>query len=321
MQAAVYESYGSPDVVQIRDWPKPVPGADEILIKIHQTSVTSGDARMRSFDIPALFRIPGRFMLGWPRPKKPVLGYEYAGIVEAVGGNVTSFKPGDAVFGAHVGGAHAEYIAVPTTSAIVHKPESLSFDDAAALPFGANTALCFLRKAGVKPGQHVLIIGASGAVGSYAVQLARHMGAEVTAVCSGANRDFVHALGATDVIDYTTTDIRRLGHTFDVVFETVGSMNFREALPLIAPGGTFIAAVLAPADIWPMLFSPARKGRRIIGEEAKDSAANLRELGDLAASGAIRPVIDSRYALADIRAAHARVDSKRKRGVVIVNVS
>ncbi len=191
MKAAIYERYGPPEVVEIREIAKPAPKPDEVLVKIHPTSVTSGDARMRAFDIPPLFKLPARFMLGWPKPKKPVLGFEYAGTVEAVGAAVTIFKPGDEVFGGRVGGAHAEYACVPENSAIALKPANISFADAAGVPFGANTALVFLRKAGVKPGQRVLIIGASGCVGSYAVQLAHHMGAEVTAVCSGANAELV----------------------------------------------------------------------------------------------------------------------------------
>lgn len=321
MKAAVYDAYGPPDVVEIREIAKPVPKSNEILVKVRATSVTSGDARMRAFDIPPLFKIPGRFMLGWPKPKKPVLGFEFAGTIEAIGTAVTKFKLGDEVFGGHVGGAHAEYNCVPENGTIALKPANLSFEEAAAVPFGANTAMTFLRKAGVGPGKRVLIIGASGCVGSYAVQLARHMGAAVTGVCRGTNADLVLSLGATKVIDYTTQDVRGLGQTFDVVFETVGSMIFAEALPLVAPGGTFIAAVLAPADMWPMLWPPARKGRRIIGKEAKDNAENMRELAGLLASGAIKPVIDSTYSFAQIRDAHARVDSKRKRGTVVVTIS
>jgi NADPH:quinone reductase-like Zn-dependent oxidoreductase len=320
MKAAVYEAYGPPDVVEIREIAKPTPKAGEVLIKMRATSVTSGDARMRAFDIPPLFKIPGRFMLGWPKPKKPVLGFEFAGVVEAVGAAVTKFKPGDEVFGGHVGGAHAEYNCAPEGGAIALKPPNLSFEEAASVPFGGNTSLTFLHKAGVKPGQNVVIIGASGCVGSYAVQLARHMGAKVTAVCSGANAEFVRSLGATEIIDYTTHDVKASGKTFDVVFETVGSMNFAEAMPLVAPNGTFIAGVLAPADMWPMLWPPARHGRRIIGEEAKDSGDNIRELARLLTNGAIRPVIDSTFEFARIREAHARVDSKRKRGAVIVTV-
>ena len=320
MKAAVYEAYGPPDVVQIREIAKPVPGDNEVLVKVHTTLVTSGDARMRAFDLPKLFRIPGRLMLGWPKPKKPVLGYSYSGTVEAVGGKVTDFKPGDDVLGGHVGGAHAEYDCVPTGKALVNKPAAMSFEAAATLAFGPNTALTFLRNAKVGSGTRILIIGASGSVGAYAVQIAKHMGANVTAVCSAANAALVTSLGASRVIDYAQQDVRTLGEAFDVVFDTVGSVTFADALPLLTPTGTFACAVLAPSDIWPMLWPPARKGRKISGSEAVTTNEKLTALADMMTKGEIVPVIDSRYTLDTIRAAHARVDTKRKRGDVVVVV-
>ncbi|MBI4920377.1 MAG: NAD(P)-dependent alcohol dehydrogenase [Devosia nanyangense] len=321
MKAAVYGTYGPPEVVTIRDIPKPTPKQNEVLVKVHTTLVTSGDARMRAFDIPALFRIPGRFMLGWPKPREQVLGFCFSGVVDAVGPGVTSFKPGDEVMGGKVNGAHAEYAAVPAGKGIIAKPPGLSFEAAATVAFGPTTALTFLRNAKIGPGTRLLVIGASGSVGVYAVQIGRHLGADVTAVCSGANAELVTALGASRVIDYTKQDIRKLGETFDVVFETVGSMNFVEALPLLAPTGTFATAVMAPADIWPMLWPPARKGRRIVGGEAEATNDKMTYLADLMASGALQPVIDSRYKLDTIRDAHARVDTKRKRGDILVAVS
>jgi NADPH:quinone reductase-like Zn-dependent oxidoreductase len=321
MKAAYYEAYGDPSVVDIRDLDKPVPGDNDVLVKVHATVVSSGDARMRAFDLPALFRLPGRLMLGWPIPKKPVLGFAYSGIVDAVGRNVTGLKPGDAVLGGHVGGAHAEYDCVPAKGPIVKKPADLSFEAASTISFGPNTALAFLEKAKVGPGTRILIIGASGSVGAYAVQLAAHRGAEVTAVCSGANARFVTELGATDIVDYTTQDVRTLGETFDVVFETVGSMTFADALPLLKPTGTFVTAVMAPSDLVPMLWPCARRGRKIVGGEVDVTPGRLSYLADLMASGDLEPVIDSRYTLDAIRDAHARVDTKRKRGDVVIAVA
>lgn len=320
MKAAYYETYGPPDVVQIRELPKPVPGDGEIVVKVHTTLVTSGDARMRAFDLPALFRIPGRLMLGWPVPKKPVLGFAYSGTVDSVGKAVTSFKPGDDVFGGQVGGAHAEYICVTASKDVVRKPAALNFEAAATISFGPNTALTFLRNARVTEGTRLLVIGASGSVGAYAVQLAQLMGADVTAVCSGANTELVTSLGASRVIDYTTKDVRTLGETFDVVFDTVGATTFAEVLPLLKPSGTFATAVMAPADIGPMLLPWLRKGRRIVGGEANPTAGKMSYLADLMVSGDLQPVIDSRYTLETIRDAHARVDTKRKRGDVVVTV-
>jgi NADPH:quinone reductase-like Zn-dependent oxidoreductase len=320
MKAAYYETYGPPDVVDIREIDTPTPKDDEVLVKVRATTVTSGDARMRAFDIPPLFKIPGRFMLGWPKPKKPVLGFSYSGTITAVGAGVTQFKVGDDVLGGHIGGAHAEFNCVRVGTGIVPKPAGLSFEAAATIPFGPNTALTFLRNAKVGEGTKLLVIGASGSVGAYAVQLARLMGADVTAVCSGANAELVKSLGASHVIDYTSQDARRIGETFDVVFETVGSMTFSDVLPLLAPTGTFATAVMAPADIGPMIWPPARKGRKIVGGEAEATAGKMSYLADLMASGDLLPVIDSRYTLDTIRAAHARVDTKRKRGDVVVTV-
>jgi NADPH:quinone reductase-like Zn-dependent oxidoreductase len=276
---------------------------------------------MRAFDIPELFRIPGRFMLGWPAPKNPVLGFASSGTVVAVGKSVTQFKVGDEVIGGAVGGAHAQFVCVPATKGLVRKPAGLSFEAAATLPFGPNTALTFLRNAKVREGTKLLVIGASGSVGAYAVQLASLMGAEVTAVCSAANADLVMSLGASRVIDYKTQDIRQFGETFDVVFETVGSMNFADVLPLLKPNGTFATAVMAPSDIGPMLWPPARKGRKIVGGQADATAGKLNYLADLMAAGDLQPVIDSRFTLDTIRDAHARVDSKRKRGDVVVAIN
>lgn len=320
MKAAYYESYGSPDVVEIRDIPTPEPKDGEVLVKVEVTLVTSGDARMRAFDIPALFRIPGRFMLGWPKPKNPVLGFAFSGTVAAVGNGVTAFAVGDDVIGGHVGGAHAEYISVPAGKGLIRKPAGLSFETAATIPFGPSTALTFLRNAKVAEGTKILVIGASGSVGAYAVQLAQLMGAELTAVCSAANAELVTSLGASRVIDYTKSDVRKLGETFDVVFETVGSMAFADVMPLLAPKGTFATAVMAPADLGPMIWPFARKGRRIVGGEAEANNGRMSYLADLMASGELLPVIDSRFTLDTIREAHSRVDSKRKRGDVVVSI-
>jgi NADPH:quinone reductase-like Zn-dependent oxidoreductase len=321
MKAAVYEAYGPPEVVTIREVLRPAPKRNEVLVKVHTTLVTSGDARIRAFDIPSLFRIPGRFMLGWPKPRERILGFCFSGVVDSVGAGVTVFRIGDEVLGGRVNGMHAEYAAVPADKGIIAKPSGLSFEAAATVPFGPNTALTFLRNSKVGPGTRLLVIGASGSVGAYAVQIGRHLGADVTAVCSAANAGLVTALGASRVIDYTKQDIRKLSETFDVVFETVGSMNFVEALPLLAPTGTFATAVMAPPDIWPMLWPPARKGRRIVGGEAEATNDRMSELADMMASGALQPVIDSRFTLDTIRDAHARVDTKRKRGDVVVTIT
>ncbi|MEO8685941.1 MAG: NAD(P)-dependent alcohol dehydrogenase [Devosia sp.] len=321
MRAAVYEIYGPPEVVTIRTVPKPTPKQNEVLVKVHTTLVTSGDARLRAFDIPALFRIPGRLMLGWPKPREQILGFCFSGVVDSIGTGVTAFKIGDEVLGGRVNGTHAQYAAVPADKGIVPKPPNLSFEAAATVAFGPNTALTFLRNSRVGPDTRLLIIGASGSVGAYALQISRHLGADISAVCSGANAELVTSLGASRVIDYAKQDIRKLGETFDVVFDTVGTMSFVEALPLLAKHGTFATAVMSPADIWPMLWPPARKGRKIVGGQAEATNDKMSHLAEMMSAGTLQSVIDSRYTLDTIRDAHARVDSKRKRGDVVVAVT
>ena len=318
MKAVLYDEYGGPDVLRLADIPKPTPKPNEILVRIRATSVTSGDARMRAFDVPAPFRIPGRLALGWSRPRNPLLGYDFAGEIEAVGAAVTRFSPGDRVYGGATGGSYAEYRTIAETGAVVALPEGLDFAEAAALPFGALTAMHFLGAAKLRAGQSICIIGASGSVGLYAVQLARHLGAEVTAVCSAANAELVRSFGAARVIDYTTENVLAAGR-FDMVLETVGSLTFRETLPLLKPRGSFIGIVMSTADIFAAL-SPFKHGHRLIGGTFTATQADLIELSGLVATGAIRPVIDRIYRLDEIRDAHAYVDSKRKRGAVVITV-
>ena len=317
MKAVTYESYGGPDVLRFAELPKPSPAPDELLIRIRATSVTSGDARMRAFEVPAPFRLPARFMLGWPKPKNPVLGYEFAGEVEAVGGAVTRFAPGDRVYGA-ASGTYAEYRTIAEAGAVAPIPRDLGFADAAALPFGLTTAMYFLRKGRLSRGQSLLIIGASGCVGAYSIQLAKHMGATVTAVCSGRNAELVTALGADRVIDYTAEDYLRSG-PYDAVMDAVGAIDFRKAVPMLERGGVFLNVVMSTADILAML-SPFKSGRRIVGGTFDTTQAMLLDINALIEADAIRPVIDRSYTLDQIRDAHAYVDSRRKRGTVVVTV-
>jgi NADPH:quinone reductase-like Zn-dependent oxidoreductase len=318
MKAVTYHTYGGPDVLNLVDLPKPTPAAGEILVRIRATSVTSGDARMRAFDIPGPFKIPARFMLGYPTPKNPILGYEFAGEVEAVGDGVTRFKPGDRVYGGAFG-SYAEYSTIAETGPVAPIPVGLSFEEAASIGFGVTTALYFLGKGKVGPGQSLLIIGASGCVGTYSIQLAKHLGANVTAVCSGRNADLVRSLGADRVIDYTTEDYGRFG-PHDAVMDTVGATTFAKAQPLIKRGGVFLNVVMSGADLLAMIL-PFKDGRRIVSGSFDTTQAMLLEVNKLVAAGAIRPVIDRTYAIEQIREAHAYVDTKRKRGAVVVTVS
>ena len=321
MKTAIQTAYGAPAVVVIRDTPKPVPKDNEVLVQVMATSVTSGDSRMRAFRIPAAFWLPARLFMGISKPRKPVLGAEFAGVVEAVGNSVSRFKPGDRVFGLHVLGCHAEYKAVPEDAAIATMPEGLSFAEAAAMPFGALTAQFFLRKAGITGGTRVLVNGASGAVGLFAVQLAKHYGARVTGVCSAANADLVRSLGAEAIIDYRTTDFSRAGQAFDVIIDTVGNIGLGHLMRATPPKGVLLAvdgggtAFLRAA--WTALFG----SRKVIATVSEDRQADLEVIRDLVAAGTLRATIDSRYPFAAIADAHARVDSRRKRGAVVVEVA
>jgi NADPH:quinone reductase-like Zn-dependent oxidoreductase len=316
MRAAVYTKYGPPDVVSIQQVPRPVPGARDVLVRQAASSITSGDARLRAFNLPKPFGIPGRLALGIFGPRKKVLGVEFAGTVEAVGSAVTKFRPGDRVFGIDVFGCHAEYKLVRENECIALMPDNLSFEDAAGVPFGGVTALDFLNRARIKPGQKVLINGASGCVGAYAVQLARHFGAEVTGVCSAGNAGLVRSLGAERVIDYATTDFAKEPMAYDLVMDTVGNAPFARCEPVLAPTGALLAVLGAPED----LFRRPRDGRRLIGGTSAERPEDLQLLADLLAAGTIRAVIDRVYSLDQVRDAYAYVDSGRKRGAVVLTI-
>lgn len=319
MKAVICEAYGSPDVLQIHDVPKPVPKENEVLVKIRTTTVSVADCRVRGFRVPWLYWIPGRLILGLTKPKQPILGMEFAGQVAAVGKRVNRFRTGDQVMGGsgHDGGAHAEYICMAEDDRLTLKPAGLSYDQAAAFPFGGLTALHFLRKADVQPGQSVLVYGASGAVGSAAVQLARHMGARVTAVCSTTNLSWVRALGAERVIDYTREDFTTSGELYDVVFEAVGKVPFSKGRQAVRPGGVYLASVMV--DIEGALRQRFTDVRIVYGG-IEGSQADLRTLVELWEAGQFSPVIDRCYPFDAIAEAHRYVDTGRKKGNVVVEV-
>lgn len=316
MRAAVYRKYGPPDVVSIEEVPQPVPGALDVLVRMRATSVTSGDARMRAFNLPPPFAIPGRLALGIFGPRKKILGVEFAGEVEAVGKDVTRFRRGDRVFGIDVFNCHAEYKVVREDECIALMPDSLRYEEAPGIPFGGVTALHFLNKAGIKPGQKVLINGASGGVGVHAVQLAKFFGAHVTGVCSAANADLVRSLGADRVIDYATIDFAAESVVYDVIMDTVATAPFKRCEPVLASTGVLLVVLGVPAD----MFKRPKGGKRIIGGQSAEDPADLRLLADLLEAGPIRPVVDRTYRLEDIRAAYAYVDTGRKRGSVVVTI-
>ena len=321
MRAAVQTAYGRPDVVVIREVAKPVPKDNDVLVRIVATTVTSGDARLRAFRVPAAFWLPARLFMGVSKPRKTVLGAEFAGVVEAVGPGVTRFKTGDRVFGMHVYGAHAEYKVVPETAAIATIPDNLDFAEAAAMPFGALTALFFLDRAHIEPGQAVLVNGASGAVGTFGVQLAHHRGAHVTAVTSARNAELVTALGADAVIDYQTTDFSQSGQRYDVIMDTVGTVSAARFHRATTPDGRLLAVDGGGGMFLQAALQPLFGKRRIAVGMATEKRADLETIRDLAASGALRATIDRRFPFAEIVKAHALVDSGRKRGAVVIDIA
>lgn len=323
MRAAVARRFGGPEVVQVEQVSKPAPKPDELLVRVHASTVSVADHRLRSRDLPdgLGFLIP--VSLGVFRPRKRVLGMDVAGVVEAVGADVTGFAPGDeviAMLGGSFGG-HAEYVCVPVSKAIAPKPPSLSMEEAVALVFGGHTALAFLAHVDIVPGTEVLVNGASGAVGSAVVQLAKLRGARVTAVCSGANADLVRSLGADRVIDYTAEDFAAAGEVYDVVVDCVGNAPFERVEQSIKPGG---ALLLVVADLKGMRSAgrhSRRSGKLVTLKPAPVTSEDFAGFARLAETGAFRPVIDRTYDLDDIAEAHRYVDTGRKRGNVVLRIA
>jgi NADPH:quinone reductase-like Zn-dependent oxidoreductase len=326
MRAATYHRYGPPSVLSIADIPTPEPGPGEVLVRVRASTVSSADVRLRSMDLPSPIFVPmARGFFGVFRPRNPVPGAELSGVIESVGEGVSGFEPGDAVVAATGarGRANAEFVAFPADGPIVRKPAGLSFEEAAALSFGGFTALYFLRdKGGIAPGRRVLINGASGAVGTAAVQLARHYGAHVTGVCSGKNAELVRSIGAHDVIDYTATPLGqfRTEQPFDIVFDTVGTAPFATVRRLLAENGRYLAAVMRLDEIVRSVTTAFGWGPKVIGGVATEKPDDLRFLADLAEQGAFRPVIGRVFPLSEIAAAHALVDAGHKVGSVVIRM-
>ncbi len=322
MKAYVCRGYGGPDVLELKDVPKPAPKDDEVLIKVYATTVTAGDWRMRTLNVPKGLGLFARLALGITRPRQPILGTELAGIVETTGKNVTRFKPGDAVFAFPGGkmGSHAQYCVVAENGPVAIKPDNLTFEEAASLSFGGSTALHFLRKAGIKAGDKVLVIGASGGVGTALVQLAKQFGAEVTGVTSTTNLDLVTSLGAGRVIDYTKEDFTRGLENYDIIADAAGATTFSRCKMALKDKGRLLAIAGGLPDMLSALWAPMTSSKRVIVGPAEERPEDVQQLADLARTGALRPVIDRCYDFAQMREAHAYVETRRKRGSVVVTV-
>lgn len=319
MKAAYYTEYGSPEVVAVRDIECPKIADTEILVKVGAASVTTADWRLRASAYPAYAWLAGRLMFGLFAPKNNVLGSDFAGRIAVIGNEVTRFKVGDEVFGASGNGAHAEFLKISEDGPVHLKPAGLDDMQAAAVPFGALSALVFLRDfAKIRPGQKVLIIGASGGVGVYAVQIARHFGAEVTGMCSTANLDLVRSLGADHVIDYTTKDFAKSGETYDLIVDTISKTSFAHCKPALTPNGIFLPIEFTMREIVQSLTTKLAGSKRVVVGISGDRLEDLTIIRDLLDAGVLRPVIDSQYPLSSIPEAHRRVESRHKTGSVIV---
>ncbi len=324
MQACIYEEYGPADVVRLGERERPAVKADDVLVRVHATSVTTADWRLRAAAFPRGFRLMGRLMLGLFRPRNPVLGMDFSGVVEATGKNVTRFRIGDAVFGAASPmrrGAHAEYVAVKESGVIIHKPACLTHREAAAIPFGGNSALAFLRDFGrVRPGERVLIVGASGGVGIWAVQIARHLGAEVTGVCSAPNVELVRSLGAHHVVDYTSGAIAEKGVKYDLIFDTVGVTTFAECKNALSEKGTYLPLNSGLREIGQALRTSRSAGKKVKYAISQNTREGLELIVGLVESGVLRPIVDRVYPMDQIADAHRHVEGRHKRGSVIVTM-
>ncbi len=320
MKACIYEEYGPADVVTVGEVARPQPKADEVLVQVHAASVTTADWRFRASSFPGGFWLAGRLLLGLFRPRNPILGMDYSGVVTEVGRDVTGFRVGDAVFGAATRGAHAEYVAVKASGAIAPKPASVTHEEAAAMPFGGNSALMFLRDFGaVKPGQRVLVIGASGGVGSWAVQIARHLGAEVTGACSTRNVDLVRSLGAHHVVDYTTGSPFGAGN-YDLVFDTVGVTTFAGARAALTERGTYLPLEGSLRTMAQAVFTSFGTGQKVKHAISSNTRGGLEDLTRLVDAGVARPVVDSVLPMERIADAYRLVEGRHKRGSVILTM-
>jgi NADPH:quinone reductase-like Zn-dependent oxidoreductase len=332
MKAIVFTEYGAPAVLQLKEVAKPSPKDNQILVRVRATPVNYGDLTARNFahltssefNMPAFLFLPARMSFGWNKPKINILGSEMAGRVEAVGKLVTKFKPGDDVF-AYIGmnmGANAEYLCLPETGTIALKPANLSYDEAATLPYGAIMAVSLLQKARLQPGQKILINGASGGIGSMAVQLAKHFGAEVTGVCGTPRLEYVKSLGADKVIDYTREDFAQNGETYDLIFDILGRSSFSRCKGSLKPHGIYLLASFKSKALFQMLWtSLTGSQQKVICAMADEKAENLVFVKELVEAGKVRALIDKRFPLEQTAEAHRYVEEGHKQGNVVITLA
>ena len=324
MKAILHTKYGPPDELQLKEVEKPVPKEDEVLIKIHATTVTTTDCNIRnSTFVPTLFLLPSRMQLGFNKPKINILGVDLAGDIEAAGVDVKRFKKGDQVFGTPGPplGAHAEYICMPENGVLTTKPANVTYEEAASIPLAANTALYFIRDQGnIQAGQKVLINGASGGIGTFAVQLAKYYGAEVTGVCSTTNVEMVKSLGADMVIDYTKEDLTKSNERYDVIFDVVGKISFSRCKNSLKKKGIYLTTLPTMAIILQTIWTSMIGGKKVKFGDAVPKVENIIFLKELVEAGIIKPVIDRIYPLEQTAEAFRYVEKGHKKGNVVITV-
>ena len=319
MRAAFTPTYGPPTVIELRDVPRPILRPNDLLVEVRATAVTEGDRRLRSADFPGITAPFGRLALGIRGPRAPVGGTMFAGRVVEVGAHVTRFAPGDDVFGSADHGAYAELLSVSEDGALAPLPANVTYEQAAAVPYGAGTALHFLRDvANTQPGEHVLVLGATGGVGRFALQLAKHLGADVTAVCSGANAALARQLGADHVIDYTSTDFTKNGQRYDVIFDIAGATTFRGCRRSLTPTGRYLTVYASFNALLSMAWSSLVGGRRAYVSVAFDTRERAADVRALMEQGLLQPAIAQRFTLEQIQDAHAAVETGSRTGAVVV---
>ena len=325
MKAIVCTAYGGPDVLKLEEVEKPRPKAGEVLVRIHATTASRADCEIRRFEFPAWIWLPLRLAFGVVRPRVRILGQEFAGEVEALGDGATSFAPGDRVYGTTgIGlGAYAEYVCVGgrrAGSVVAPMPAAMSYAEAAAVPYGATEAFRFLRKSGIGAGQRVLIIGAGGSFGTYAVQLAKHAGAEVVAVDSAGKLEMLREIGADEVIDYTERDFMDGAGDFDIVFDVVGRAPFGRVVRLLRPRGRYVVANPHTAQFIRGLWTSLTGDKKMVFSSGTGTGEHLRAVTELVEAGKLRPIIDRQYPLEQMAEAHRYADTEQKKGNIVVVV-
>lgn len=331
MKAITYNEYGSPDVLQLREIAKPEPKDNEILIRIRATRVNYGDTLARrfgsvttkEFNMPGILLLPARMEFGIRKPKKYILGSEFSGEIEAIGKEVKRFKVGDAVFGYRgpLFGAYAEYLCMPESGLVTHKPKNMSFEEATLIPYGALTALSHLKKVNIQPGQKVLVNGASGGIGSAGVQLAKYFGAEVTGVCGANKLAFVKALGADKVIDYTKEDFSQNGEKYDLIYDILGRSSFDKSQSSLTPNGIHLYASFKTKQLIQMMQTSKSTGKKVICTFSSETLDDLSFIKELVEAGKFKTVIDKRFSLEETAEAHRYYESGKNTGNIVISIN